>query len=211
MSQLRTFPPRCALDAITAAAVNHCDAIDGVRDGVISAPGLCEFSPFRVVGETVLCDDRPVKISKNASLVVKKTWEGMRAPDGTFSWYGIERDTPLVLCSSGKPSIAGTSCSTPFNCTGFPFELAADWISRFMLEDPFADLLRLSHVELTEIFARSNSKYGPLIATNNPDLSTSSRPSTSFLAPRPRQKATPTTGSSPSRRWICTRGMILSS
>ena len=37
--------PQCKLSAATAAAVAACDAIDGVKDGVIEDPKRCTFDP----------------------------------------------------------------------------------------------------------------------------------------------------------------------
>lgn len=165
MNQLQTFPPECVTDEITAAAVQACDGIDGVKDGVISDPSRCEFDPLTMVHKKVNCNGQSVTITQNDTLVVQKTWEGMRSTDGSFLWYGLEKGAPL---SGG---LAGTKCSTPSNCTGIPFSIASDWISQFILENPSADLTRLSHEEYQQIFHDSIDRYNDIIGTDNPDLS----------------------------------------
>ena len=42
--------PACKLAAATAAAVAACDAIDGVKDGVIEDPDRCHYDPKELIG-----------------------------------------------------------------------------------------------------------------------------------------------------------------
>ncbi|KAI9931158.1 hypothetical protein ASPWEDRAFT_34312 [Aspergillus wentii DTO 134E9] len=164
MNQLNTYPSACVLDSITNATIKACDEIDGVKDGVISAPDLCQFDPLTTVGQKVDCNGSSVSITKNDALVIKKTWEGLRSTNGSFLWYGLDKGAPL----SG---LAGTTCSSPSNCTGSPFSISADWISRFILQDPSVDLTRLSHEDLIKIFTELKICYSSIIGIDNPDLS----------------------------------------
>ncbi|KAF7586018.1 hypothetical protein BBP40_009666 [Aspergillus hancockii] len=168
MNELDAFPPSCVTDAITAAAVEACDGIDGVVDGVISAPDLCEFDPTALVGSEVDCNGTSVSITREDALVVKGTWEGYRSSEGSFLWYGLNKGTPL---SMGELSLVRTVCSTPFNCMGAPFAISADWISRFVLRDPNFDFSTLDHSELDGVFARSKETFNDIIGTDDPDLS----------------------------------------
>lgn len=72
----------------------------------------------------------------------------------------------------GSSSLAGTTCTTlSANCTGSPFSISADWISRFVLQDPSIDHTTLDHHDLDSIFASSIARYNAIIGTNNPNLS----------------------------------------
>ncbi|RAH85546.1 feruloyl esterase B precursor [Aspergillus japonicus CBS 114.51] len=168
MNQLQTHPPTCVTDAITAAAVSACDSLDGVTDGVISAPDRCNFDPLTLVNQTVACNHSSVKVTKPAALAVKLIWAGMRSSNGTFQWYGLERGAPL---SMGSGSLAATTCSPPTNCTGSPFAISSDWIRRYVLQDPAFDLSTLDHTDLDAILSRSIAEYNAIIGTNDPDLS----------------------------------------
>lgn len=53
MNQLQSYAPQCVLNYITNATIAACDKIDGLVDGIISAPGLCTFDPHTLVGQTV--------------------------------------------------------------------------------------------------------------------------------------------------------------
>ncbi|KAE8372966.1 Tannase/feruloyl esterase [Aspergillus bertholletiae] len=168
MNQLGAFPPTCVSDAITAAAVKACDEIDGVLDGVISAPGLCDFDPFTIVDTKVNCNGVSVSISHKDAQVARSTWEGLKSSEGSFLWYGLDKGTPL---SMGGMSLGHTECSTPFNCTGSPFPISSDWIRQFILRDPSFDLTTLDHKALDDIFTRSKKEYNDIIGTDDPNLS----------------------------------------
>lgn len=168
MNQLNAFPPTCVSDAITAAAIKACDDIDGVLDGVISAPDLCDFDPFTTVDTRVNCSGVSVRISKKDAEVANSAWEGFRSSEGSFLWYGLDKGTPL---SMGASSLASNVCSTPFNCTGSPFAISSDWIRRFVLQDPSFDLTTLDHKALDRVFSLSKERYNDIISTDNPDLS----------------------------------------
>lgn len=55
MKMLGEYPPACELDAITAAALDACDGLDGVVDGVIADIDACHFSAESIVGKTINC------------------------------------------------------------------------------------------------------------------------------------------------------------
>lgn len=169
MNQLKTYPAKCVTDAITNATIKACDALDGVTDGVISAPDLCHFNPLTLVNSTANCNGSPVKITRNDALVVQATWDGQLSSNGSSLWYGLNKGTPLSI---GTSSLARTTCTTPSaNCTGASFPIATDWITRFILQDPSFDLSTLDHHDLDSIFASSKARYDSIIATDNPNLS----------------------------------------
>lgn len=165
MNQMKTHPPSCVIDAITAAAVKSCDGNDGVKDGVISEPSRCHFDGSTVVNQKVNCSGKTLTIARNDALVVQEIWGGMRSTNGSSLWYGLEKGAPL---SGG---LAITTCSTWSNCTGTPFSISSDWISQFILENPSVDLTQMTHEQYQGIFEYSRKKYDPIIGTNNPDLS----------------------------------------
>lgn len=166
MNQMKTHPPPCVIDAITAAAVKLCDGDDGVKDSVISQPSRCQFDPLTTVNHIANCSENTVTITQNDALVVQSIWDGMRSTNGSFLWYGLEKGAPL----SGGLSI--TTCSTPSNCTGIPFPVSTEWISQFILQNPSADITQMSHEQYQQILEYSRKKYDPIIGTNKPDLST---------------------------------------
>jgi len=64
----------CEFVALTEAAVEACDGLDGVLDGVVAAHGLCEFDPITVVGKNITCEGKAHQISRGAVKVAKAVW-----------------------------------------------------------------------------------------------------------------------------------------
>lgn len=80
MKRENYYPPPCELAAIQNAAIDACDEIDGVKDGVVAAQGLCDFDATSVVGQKFDCDGDSRKISKSAAKIANAVWEGKRYP-----------------------------------------------------------------------------------------------------------------------------------
>lgn len=74
MNEMDFHPPVCESTAIYEAAVEACDELDGVKDGIVAAHGLCEFDPISVVGKNIDCDGKPHQISRGAAKVMKALW-----------------------------------------------------------------------------------------------------------------------------------------
>lgn len=56
MDKLQTYPASCELNAITQAAIDACDANDGLVDGIISRE-QCDFKASSAVGTIFNCTD----------------------------------------------------------------------------------------------------------------------------------------------------------
>lgn len=50
LDQVGAYPPACEINAITEAALEACDDIDGTAGGVITDSARCEFDPATIVG-----------------------------------------------------------------------------------------------------------------------------------------------------------------
>lgn len=104
MRKEKYVPPKCELDAIRKAAIEACDELDGVKDGVVAAPGLCKFNAESVVGQKFDCNGEQRKISNSAAKIVNAVWDGPRNPrTGKLEWFGITHETPL----SGEGLVGG--------------------------------------------------------------------------------------------------------
>ncbi|KAL0260561.1 hypothetical protein SLS55_004250 [Diplodia seriata] len=164
MNQLDVYPAPCELDAITAAAIEACDALDGVEDGIIADPLGCRFDPLTIVGREYICGSSSSVISEGAAIIAQKTWEGVRTSNGNCSWYGLSPDAPL----SG---LANTSCSGG-DCIGAPFGVTEEWIKLWVKRgDPAFDIANMSHAEYDAIIHHSVNQYKSIISTDDPDLS----------------------------------------
>jgi hypothetical protein len=162
MNLLGVYPEQCEFQAITAAAIQACDALDGLTDGVISAPKLCHFNPHTLVGRTYNCNGVNKIFTDGAATIAEAAWEGPRSVTGSFQWYGINKDASFA--------IASTSCSDSV-CTGAPFSITTDWIRLFIKKNPDFDVRTITHEQYDAILHASIIEYTSFIDTSDADLS----------------------------------------
>lgn len=160
-----TFPQQCELDALVKLTVEHCDPLDGVTDGIISAPELCQVDPYAVIGTPVPCGNTQVNLSWAAAQGAQTAWNPARGYPTEF-WPGLTAGTPLFgLLNTTCPSILG-------ECDGVPFAPLEQWAQYFLKKDPKYDWHTLTVEELYSFLSSPENKlYESFIATNDPDLS----------------------------------------
>ena len=138
------------LRAATAAAIAACDAMDGVTDGLIDDPSRCTYDPKALVGTQV----GGSTFTEADADVIRKIWEGPRAQDGTFLWYGLSKGADLTMLGGARP-----------------FPIPVDWVRYFLVQDPKWDVSSLTPAEFEQLFRQAVEEYGAVFGTDNPDLS----------------------------------------
>ncbi len=158
MNTTGTVVPACKLAAATTAAINACDAIDGVKDGVIEDPKRCNFDPKSLIGTSAgQCGDFTAADAE----LIGKLWDGPRREDGSFLWYGQLRGADLGALSASR--------GTPLKPVGFPF--AVDWLKYWITQNPQFDWTGMTPAAYERYWDQSGEQYGIVIGTDNPDLS----------------------------------------
>jgi Tannase and feruloyl esterase len=150
--------PACKLAAATAAAVAACDAIDGVKDGVIEDPQRCHYDPKPLIGTSA--GDCGVFTETDVDLI-RKLWGGPRREDGSFLWYGLVRGADLRPLWSSR--------GTPLKPQ--PFAITLDWFRYFLAQNPQLDWTTITRAAYERFWDQSVEEYGIIIGTDNPDLS----------------------------------------
>jgi hypothetical protein len=175
MNDLQYYPPACEVDAITAAALQACDGLDAVADGIITREDLClqKFDPFSVVGRKAACPDfggNEITISEKAATIVSKVWQGPRTPNGTFVWYGPWPGSALM----GPFAMANTDCTTG-TCVPAPASLATEWLSSFAMKQPALSaasaIMNLTTEQYLALASAASKEFSALLGASNPDLS----------------------------------------
>ncbi|KAB2109114.1 hypothetical protein AG0111_0g2787 [Alternaria gaisen] len=96
MNTLVEYPPNCEFEAVTAAAVATCDALDDVENSIISLPELCSFNPLTIVSRPANCRNNSSDLVSNAAAVVANAdWYGVPNKQGQRVYTGYSLDTPL--------------------------------------------------------------------------------------------------------------------
>jgi feruloyl esterase len=150
--------PTCKLAAATAAAIAACDAMDGVKDGVIEDPDRCHYDPKELIGtSTGECGT----FNQADADIIRKIWDGPRRPDGTPLWYGQTRgaDLAALVASRGNPPKAQA------------FAFTNDWLKYWITQNPQFDSSTLTPAGYQRYWDQSIEQYGIVIGTDNPDLS----------------------------------------
>jgi len=150
--------PACKLAAATAAAISACDAIDGVKDGVIEDPQRCAYDPKALLGTTA--GDCGAFTQADVDLV-RKFWDGPRRADGSFLWFGMARGADLSALYGSR--------GTPLKPQAFG--IAFDWFRYFLAQNPNLDWTTLTLASYERFYDQSIEEYSIVIGTDNPDLS----------------------------------------
>ncbi|KAJ4156165.1 hypothetical protein NW754_007789 [Fusarium falciforme] len=151
---LQHRPELCVLQAFQQAAVEACDALDGVTDSIISRPNQCNFDPYSLVGKTVDCAGKPVTVIKEDADLVMGVHNGVRSASGELLYEGYPWGT----------STAGLAVIGPL--------LGGNWIKYFIAKDLDFDLTEINTLEKAIDFAyRSVYQWSSLLMNDNPQLS----------------------------------------
>ncbi|MEU0556687.1 tannase/feruloyl esterase family alpha/beta hydrolase [Dactylosporangium sp. NPDC006015] len=164
MNEAGTYPTACEFAAFNRAAIAACDTDDGRLDGIIGRPDTCRFDPGRLVGTSVRCHGRTIRISRVDADIVGRIWDGPTTRTGERQWYGLPRGASFSwLAGTTKPLFGPRH--------GAPFPVAADWIHYFLLRQPHLDVSTIGYAEFERLFEESQARYGAVIGSDDPDLS----------------------------------------
>jgi feruloyl esterase len=81
-----SYIPANKVHILADAVNNQCDALDGIKDGVLNDPRRCQFNP-----ETLLCKGADTAECLTGAQVagVKKLWAGLRTAEGQVIYPGL--------------------------------------------------------------------------------------------------------------------------
>ncbi|KAF2019236.1 putative feruloyl esterase [Aaosphaeria arxii CBS 175.79] len=159
------FP--CELDALTKLAIEACDMLDGVQDGVLQDPGSCTFDPWNVLGHIVNCSDasgnHTTTISETAVRIADGVWNDNHRPSGlTYRQHSAGYESSLQF--------AGHTSCTNGTCFPDPNPLTLNWLRTFVIKDPKWSPANLTMRELEVLRKQSVDEFAGIIG-NKYDLS----------------------------------------
>ncbi|PPJ59631.1 hypothetical protein CBER1_01228 [Cercospora berteroae] len=164
MRNLSTYPSACEVNAFTEQAIQACDLLDGLEDGIVSRPELCDFDPSSAVGTRINCNGTEKVLSAAAADVVRAAWLGPRDPEGNFSWPGLNVDASLT-------GYISTTCSSDYQCTQSNSELFTEFWKYFLAKHPAFNVTNLTDEQYFDYLKTSQRVLGPILAADDPDLS----------------------------------------
>jgi len=146
--------PNEKLHVITNAVLEACDALDGVKDGVLDDPRRCDFDPAKIQCSGA---DGPGCLTAAQVDSVRKIYEGAKDPStGKPFWYGYEMSSETFW-----PGHINNPFGTPLSYFKFMVlkDSGWDW-KNFSFADP----------RNFELMDEASKKLGPVLDSTNPDL-----------------------------------------
>ncbi|GME37335.1 putative feruloyl esterase b precursor protein [Neofusicoccum parvum] len=165
MKNLGVYPPPCEIKAFTQAAIDACDKLDGVEDGIISAPNSCQFQAQSVVGQSFSCDGATRSFTDAGATIVDAAWSGPRSPSGNVGWFGVSKDADLTA------GYVTTQCTSNNTCSAASSDLLLGWIQYFLAKDPDFTAANMTDDDFFSYLQQSEQEYNSMLGTANPDLS----------------------------------------
>jgi hypothetical protein len=160
MNHLNVFPSQCEIKAFTKAAVEQCDKLDGLEDGIISYPAYCQFNASSLIGSNFTCDGEQGTYTKDGATIVSAAWAGFNSTGA--SWPGVEVGADLT------ESLLKTDCEEgDTSCTK---GLWTGMLQNFVVADLDFDQSTLSTEDFANLFAKTIDMYRSSLGSANPDL-----------------------------------------
>ncbi|KPI35961.1 Tannase [Cyphellophora attinorum] len=185
MYQHSEFPQLCEIAHIQAAAVSRCDALDGIKDGLISSPELCTFDPLTLVGNVIPCPGAPAgetRLSRFAASLAIELWRGVQLPTDpkTVLHPGLLHEAPLMALLATTCTYDNTTSKSA--CTPIPIHLTTAYLGLVLslnrgtiplLPPPssHASVHNLTDEQYYRLWSLAIQDLTPVISANNPDLS----------------------------------------
>jgi feruloyl esterase len=151
-------------DAVYAA----CDALDGIKDGILNDPRKCRFDPATLACKNSDAGDAPNCLTEAQIATVRKIYQGARTSDGQQIFPGI-----LPGSEAGQGGWS-TWITGPQPGRGSHSTLGLPFLRYVVFEDPNWDF-RTFRFDRTPGFDSdvdfTDAKLGPIFNNMNPDLS----------------------------------------
>ena len=174
MKEAGVWMSHCEFDFFRQKAMEDCDMLDGVSDGVITDPGVCDFDPLHVIGKTFYCDGEEGQVTHAMADVVRRIEEGPRGPFKGKIWHGFPVGTNTHYVAAITTSAKGLRFP-------MPFPISSKFIQTLLVRDPSFNVTKLSYGDYMALWAQASSEYGWLLDADEPDLHTLKEAGTKLL------------------------------
>jgi feruloyl esterase len=159
------YIPAGKIHILADAVNNQCDALDGIKDGVLNDPRRCHFDP-----DILLCkgSDSSECFTREQVAAVRKIWTGLRTPEGQVIYPG--------LVPGGEAGPGGWAGYVTGNAPGQGRHalLGVPFFKFMVFEDPNWDYKTFKFTAsdgFDSDIDYTDSKLGALFNAVNPDLS----------------------------------------
>jgi hypothetical protein len=156
--------PAAKFEAFRTAAIEACDGIDGLKDGIVGLSDPRDFDPHQLIGTATDAGE----ITAADADVVARIWAGPTTAAGEQLWFGLRPDT-----ESWGNNLNRTGLSVVNDVAGelsiAPFVMPLAWFGSWLLRDPEWDWSTLTYATYEQLFAQGVREFAE-VATDDPDL-----------------------------------------
>ncbi|KAF2679769.1 tannase-domain-containing protein [Lentithecium fluviatile CBS 122367] len=163
MKEAGIWMSSCELDFFLQKAIESCDMLDGVSDGIITDPDVCDFDPLHMIGKTFYCDGKEGEITQAMADVVRRIEEGPHTPFKRKIWHGLPLGTSTHF-------LAATTTSTEGMRAPVPIPISSNYMQSLLLRDPSFNVTKLTYGDYMSLWAQSSYEYGWLLDADEPNL-----------------------------------------
>ncbi len=159
------YVPANKVHILADAVNNQCDALDGIKDGVLNDPRRCNFNP-----DTLLCkgSDTTECFTGEQVAAVRKIWSGLKTKEGQVIYPG------LVPGGEAGPGGWASYITGDGPGKGRHAVLGVDFFKYMVFDDPNWDYRTFKFTAADGFDSDidyTDSKLGALFNAVNPDLS----------------------------------------
>lgn len=144
------FPPTCIWDAITAAAVDACDGLDGGLDKIVNNPFRCDFDASTTIGR-IACNNTINSTHADMWNIITR---GPHDPNGNRVWGGLIPGTNFTQLGGSKP-----------------FSIARAWTSAFVEGNRSFNVGTIHQEDLYLTVLKSETMFGDIIGADKANIS----------------------------------------
>jgi len=157
-------PPQCVFNAYYNATLAYCDPLDGVKDGLISNLGSCNYDPNTLVGTQIPCSDTSstVTITQAYADVVSLIWQGSTNVNGAALFPGNPRGAAFTGLAN-TTTTNGVTVPVPFTSAEF-------WIKYLVTHNPNYPTRNMTFADFDSVFESSVVQLSSVIGTMEPNL-----------------------------------------
>jgi feruloyl esterase len=158
-SESASYIPPAKLPAIQAAVLAQCDALDGVKDGVLEDPRACHFNP-----DVLLCKDAdsPQCLTSPQLAALKAVYAGLRDSKGKTIFPGLSPGAEADP-QTWEPWVTGKEPET-----SLMYGFTTQFFKNMVYNDPS---WRFQSFDSERDTKTADDKLARILNSNDPDLS----------------------------------------
>jgi pimeloyl-ACP methyl ester carboxylesterase len=165
MNKAKTYLSNCELDYFRFHAIEGCEITQDVKTGILQDPAQClDWFPTNLVGEKFQCDGSEVTVTRDMADVVQQIHDGPGGLIATNKFPGLAWGVPMTTLANITIAHDGTRSPNAFR-------IAAGWLRSVVLQGAPLDFSTLDANYLDSLWVSTQSEFGSIINTDDPDLS----------------------------------------